>query len=88
MSTITPTDPFPNVPLPACASVADDWEPGPRPYRIILGPELGIAGTEGRRGVEVWNTVAQRTPAWIDLFAPLTKQCRDAITANPHLGRR
>jgi hypothetical protein len=31
--------------------------------------------------------VAQRTPAWIDLFAPLAKQCRDAITANPRLGR-
>jgi hypothetical protein len=31
--------------------------------------------------------VAQRTPAWIDAFAPLAKQCRDAITANPRLGR-
>jgi hypothetical protein len=31
--------------------------------------------------------VAERTPAWIDLFAPLAKQCREAITANPRLGR-
>jgi hypothetical protein len=31
--------------------------------------------------------VAERTPAWIDVFAPLAKQCRDAITANPRLGR-
>jgi len=31
--------------------------------------------------------IAQRTPAWIDVFAPLAKQCRDAITANPRLGR-
>jgi hypothetical protein len=31
--------------------------------------------------------VAQRTPAWVELFAPLAEQCRDAITANPRLGR-
>ena len=31
--------------------------------------------------------VAQRTPAWVDVLAPLAKQCRNAITANPRLGR-
>jgi hypothetical protein len=31
--------------------------------------------------------VDERTPAWIELFAPLAQQCREAITVNPHLGR-
>jgi hypothetical protein len=32
--------------------------------------------------------VAERTPAWMDAFAPLAKECRDTITANPCLGRQ
>jgi hypothetical protein len=31
--------------------------------------------------------IAERTPAWIDVFAPLAQQCREAITVNPRLGR-
>jgi hypothetical protein len=31
--------------------------------------------------------IADRTPAWIDVFAPLAQRCREAITANPNLGR-
>ncbi|WP_131811901.1 hypothetical protein [Mycobacterium mantenii] len=31
--------------------------------------------------------VAERTPAWINVFSPLEKQCRDAIAENPRLGR-
>lgn len=31
--------------------------------------------------------IAQRTPAWIELFAPLTRTVLEAITANPGLGR-
>lgn len=54
----------------------------------------GIAAYKAHaaRGWEIfWEervaAVAQRTPAWIDLFAPLAKQCRNAIAANPRLGR-
>jgi hypothetical protein len=31
--------------------------------------------------------IANRTPAWIELFAPLSQRCREAITVNPRLGR-
>ena len=33
------------------------------------------------------KSIAEMTPAWVELFAPLAKRCRDAITANPRLGR-
>lgn len=55
-------------------------------------PGGGLAYREKAVGGNVdWSErvtdIAQRTPAWIEIFAPLAKQCRDAITANPRLGR-
>ena len=54
------TTPPPDVPLPAGAAVADDWQPGPAPYRIVLGTKRRIGE------VEVQTSVAQFADGTID----------------------
>lgn len=62
MTTTAPHDITP----PPGAAVVDDWEPGPPPYRIILGIERNIDDYTGGRGVQTWTSVAQFADGTID----------------------
>ena len=53
------TTPHDVTPLP-CASFVDDWQPGPPPYRYVLGPQRRIGE------VEVQTSVAQFADGAID----------------------
>jgi len=46
MTTDTQTNPHPNIAPPAGAAVVDDWEPGPPPYRVILGRTRTVGPAE------------------------------------------
>jgi hypothetical protein len=60
-------------------------------YKSTDGKIDWAARSATYRGEMYWTgriaDIANRTPAWIDVFAPLAKQCREAIAANPRLGR-
>jgi hypothetical protein len=49
-----------------------------------------VAAYKAKGGMD-WTAriaeIAERTPAWIDVFSPLAQRCQEVITAKPRLGR-
>ncbi|VBA60295.1 hypothetical protein [Mycobacterium attenuatum] len=84
--TTTPTNPFPNVPLPPGAVYAALWEDAAtdRPWRVVNSATRGV---EGKSDIQVWvaavqyadgsldqNDAIDRASVWIDA-------CQEALSA-------